>query len=211
MSIIGFSQQDDRTAAVVVDTLDNHARHMSKMMVLPHLGAVIAGRGRSDVFQCIVAHMLACNDFDGAADRLESIFGEVLRDVPAYDAALAAANGLTVAEMHDQRLGNAEHPSAQDILLVGHSARSGIIEATHIHRLAADQPTKVLRRAGCVIAPPSDALIPKADQLLETNEGALEFVRTLYLSQDLKAGYGGRAIVARVSAAQVVIQDLGTL
>lgn len=58
MSLLNFCQFDDDTAAVAVDTLDTCGSESAKMLVMPHLGAVIAGRGRAAVVKGVAARIM---------------------------------------------------------------------------------------------------------------------------------------------------------
>lgn len=215
MTALNFVQHDDQNATVVVDTLNNQGRHASKLAALPHLGALAAGRGRHDASWAIFHHlMLQCQSFDEAMDRAEEIFREVLGALPAYDAAVAEANGLDLASLHESRLGNID-PSvrgAQTLLLVGWSERASEVEALSVHKASTDSEIEVRRSLGIYISSPHPEFIVRAREELKTDHGALQFMRDQHAQCCAEQpGYGGRALIARVSACDLVIRDLGAI
>lgn len=212
MSILDFVQFDDESAVVVVDTMNSRGRECAKMLVLPHMGAVIAGRGRQEVFITLVLHAMVYQTFDAMAERLEEDFRDVTDGVPAYDNALAESLGLSAESLREQCLGNVEFVDIHEVLLVGPSARAGRLEAVWCRREGLNAPVTTLRSAGEIVAPPDDELIAAARQALATDAGACAFgALQLERCAKGKAGYGGRLLVARLGRNGVSVRDLGRL
>lgn len=216
MSILDFAQLDDHDAVVSVDTEDSTGAEAGKMFVLPHLGAVVAGRGRSDVLRLLVYQAMRYTTFDQAADDLERAFVECHDALPEFDQAAAAAVGLSVPEIYARQFVHWGDDTylAQEVLLVGPSARLGYLEATYIKRARPGACPEVLRKAGTVVAPalPDDAQrSPRC--LLTTDTGAYRLA-SLQLERCAEAkrpGYGGRLLVARMKRGEVTVRDLGRL
>lgn len=215
MTALNFVQHDDQNATVVVDTLNNRGRHASKLAALPHLGALAAGRGRHDVSWSIFHQlMLQCQSFDEAMDRAESVFREILAALPAYDAAVAEAHGLDLTSFHELTLGNVEGSlrGAQTLLLVGWSEREGMVAALSVNKAGTNAEIEVRRNLGIYISEPHPEFIVRAREELKTDHGALQFMRDQHAQCCAEQpGYGGRALIARVSACDLVIRDLGAI
>ncbi|WP_128000630.1 hypothetical protein [Piscinibacter defluvii] len=216
MSLLNFYQFDDDTAAVAVDTLDSRGSESAKMLVLPHLGAVIAGRGRAAVSKGIAARVMQFASFDQAANELERELVEVHDALPAHDEAAAASLGMSVASLYEREFGtdgsDVRYLGAE-CLLVGLSARTGHIEATYIKRARPGASAEVLKRAGLVVSPPEDELIKAAPLMLATDTGAylLASLQLERCAETKRPGYGGRLLVARMKRGEVTVRDVGRL
>ncbi len=216
MTALNFVQHDDQHATLVIDTMNSHGRHASKLAALPHLGALAAGRGRSDVSWSIFRQlMVQCQSFDEALDQAEGIFIEILlAALPAYDAAVAQANGMDLATLYDSTLGNVDPTlrGAQTLLLVGWSERAGTVVALSVNKESSNAGVAVQRDLGRYVSSTAPEFVARVREDLKTDHGALQFMRDQHVRCFAgQPGYGGRALVGRVSACEVVIRDLGPI
>lgn len=216
MSILNFMQFDDDTAVVVVDTLNSLGRECSKMLPIPHLGAVIAGRGRADVFVTLALRTMVCSTFDAAADELERDFSELLDAAPLRDESFARSLGIDVEALRAQTFGAVTYDeihSGQQVLLVGLSERSGHLDAVYLRRGRPGTPVEVIRHAELVVGPSTDELIQTASLMLSTDTGAYLFASRQFAQcpETQRPGYGGRLLVARLSRGETTVRDLGAL
>lgn len=216
MSLLNFCQFDDDTAVVSVDTLNSAGGECSKLLTLPHLGAVIAGRGRYDMFFVLALRAMVCSTFAHAAEELERGFRGIQDALPEHDRALAESFGISVATMHERYYDSQSSErlnAVQQMLLVGPATESGKLAALYLDRQGPDLPVTVLRCPGLVVSPPDDELNGAAAQMLATNTGAY-LLASLQLERCAEAkrpGYGGRLLVARLCRGDISVRDLGKL
>lgn len=215
MSILNFVQFNDHSAVVTVDTLSSSGREVSKLLVIPHLGAVIAGRGRYEVFTTLALRAMVCPTFELAAAQIARDFDEALLAVPEHDRVLAASLGISEEALDARMFGTLrrdEVNAGQQMLLVGPS-QAGQLEALHLMSDGPGAPMVTLRHAGVVVGPPNDELTQAAPQMLATDSGALLFALRQFADcpETQRPGYGGRLLVARLNGGRVALRDLGKL
>lgn len=215
MSILNFVQFDDHSAVVTVDTLSSNGCEVSKLLVIPHLGAVIAGRGRYEVFITLALRAMVCPTFELAAAQIARDFDEALLAVPEHDRVLAASLGISDEALDARMFGTLrrdEVNAGQQMLLVGPS-QAGQLEAIHLMSERPGVPMVTLRHAGLVVGPLNDELIQAAPQMLSTDSGAYLFALRQFAEcpETERPGYGGRLLVARLNSGAVTVRDLGSI
>lgn len=214
MSTLNFYQPDASRAVVVVDTAAGHGKHSAKLVPLMHWGAVVAQRGRGEVAAAVVSALMGYggSTFDEGAEALPSIVEAARLFIDGRDRALAASLGVDVDEMHGRAFAGCqdEGHKLDEVLLVGYSDKAGGLDSILVKRHAPGQPVEVTRGLGLLIGPPCEPLHALAKSALETDQGALQFVRRQLENVPAGApGFGGRVIVARLRAREVVVKDLG--
>jgi hypothetical protein len=214
MSILNAARLDAHHAVVAVDTIATTGVHCSKLLMLPHLNAVIAGRGRPDVFIHAAMSLYGAQCFDAAADRLEACLAEALDAAVVRDDDMARTSGVSTDELARAhfRDGELEHRWCQELLLVGPSERTGQVALEVAVRKAKDGPIQrgTLRH---MTAPALDAALWVPHLTMTTDGGAMALARQQLADMDGRLGYGGRLIVARVStqSRQVSVKELGPI
>lgn len=208
MTILNFALLSDDAAVVAVDTRTSGQRWASKMIVLPHLGAIVAGRGRLSAFTSAALMLNLYATFDEAADALPGLFETALRMAGPDEFAGAGAVALS-----ERLYGDRDTLFKQELLLVGRSPRRGFVTGVYAARPAEGAPTETSANLGSCIAPD----IELDPSMLGTDEGALKMARAQYaerLALDGGAGFGGHLIVARLSTqpeTRISTRDLGEL
>lgn len=217
MSVLNFWQSDNDSAVVVVDTLSTRGAEVSKMVCIPHLGAVLGFRGQVGVGISVVAQVLLreAANFEDLEHELPSIVDSARAWVTEQEKFLAAHFAVTVQDLRtDPRFGNGQGDSwgLDEVLLVGPSKAAGCIRSTHVKRHEVGGQLRVGRDLELLVGPPSESLIASAAADLSSDAGVLEFVRRQVrtCAQGMN-GYGGRAIVARIGRSGVSIRDVGPI
>lgn len=217
MSCIAFTSHNNQTAVLAVDTLGSCGRESSKMLPLPHLTAIVAGRGRADDFAHIAGALSCFPSFDEALKNIEKVVHDVLAGTPHRDRVLAEGERLTVAQLHHRHFGNIPDSGWQHhtTLLVGYSHAQQRIVATSVMRQGANAALETHSDLMCHLGPPLPAQITSGVHfLMATDSGAMTVLREQCLSKAGHAGYGGRGLVARIDGLprpQIMIRDLGPI
>lgn len=215
MSVLSFTQRDDDEATVWVDTRASHGGETSKMFPLGHLGAIVAGRGRSVLVLAIVSGLMTCSTFDEALDKIEGIYGDALAELKVLDSSVFAESQPLLARM-SSIYGSAR---SEELLLVGWSDRENSVHAVSIVARA-DGEMAVLRRAALTVAPEHPAVIaalekgvPSDDEALDLARMQIEHARMLSPSAADAGlpGFGGRLLVGKVTRGEVSVRNVGVL
>jgi hypothetical protein len=193
VSILNLAIVDERTAVVVVDSAvaslaDQSApadREASKALPLPHMNAVIAGRGVVGVLALSATLLLGLTTFDEAVQFLPEV----------VDQAQASMTAAGIA-------------GPQEIAFVGWSARDARMRAYYLQRPTRDVPFEV-HEVDYLAAPEHEpaALLPR---VLQTDAGAAQFAREQYAAHP-GPGFGGRIIVVRLTPTTVCCSIAGEL
>jgi hypothetical protein len=159
----------------------------TKLVHIPHLNAVVAGRGNMSITNwfALVALETLGRDFDAVADAMPTDLGDVRRH-------LIAIKKLTV------------DGSAQDVFLAGWSPRRGRLQALHYvlrddaFVLNEDIISMSLNPRGCFADPPRSN--PRPDVFAIARQ-QVEWLRANWPG----VGAGGRLIVAQLMRDRVSI------
>lgn len=214
MSTIAFAQFDDVSACLAVDTAASRSGvELSKLFAIPALNAVVAGRGRPMVLGTVMLRLSLAQSFEEAAADLPAALVAAVAAQGAMDAEAARTLGVNVADARKQAGVVGEGAEHHVVLLVGRLRCGNLCATTAELTPAGDMHT--MASVGCYFGPPPDAkYIDAANLLLRTDDGVRAMLRAQVGSQGGAPGFGGRAIVARLtggSQPSVLVKDLGPI
>lgn len=209
MSTLNFLQTSEHEAAVMVDTNTTIGGEASKMLPLPHLGAILAGRGRAFSLVLMASDLLMhCSSFDAAFDAVVDHFVRAQHRLAALDRKLADAMGVELAALPSRAAGLSE-----EIILVGWSRRSDCVRAVSVAWPSAGGEVAVDEDLTACVAPADAEVLALLQNGPLSDEKALTAMRKQHAPFDDPAscGLGGRLLLGTVRRGEVSVRDLGPL
>lgn len=172
--------------------------HVSKVFPIAHLGAVLAARGTHTFLMDVVGPAAAC----ASVDELEDVLPKILEAADQAHANRCRHFGLPDQVTH----------AAQELLLVGWSAREGGMIATIYEREAGPSQAFTVDQVEAWAAPwetsYGQAIEPRTDHdMLQLARAQVSHSRRDHPG----APIGGRLIVAEVTREAIAIRQAGEL
>lgn len=171
---------------------------VSKILVLPHMPALIAGRGRIDYQGTIAwyAHTRCLPDFDSLADHIEQAMDEAER--------ILLQQGVPLSP-----------DEAQLVVISGWSARAGRLVLLKCERKAPGAPLQITPASSSCVGPWDEPAMGPPPHVSNTQD-MIDLARRQVEHYAGEPGFGGRLLVAEIQAPPgrrplVVIRDLGEL
>lgn len=222
MSLLQYLQPSDDHAFVMVDTRHSLGGEISKMLPVPHLGAIVAARGRTAVLLGVFSSLLGCGSFDVAAERFEAIVRDVLDEFRCLNVTLDASipDASQIRARANERFGGQLELDADEVLLAGWSERACSVEAVYVRSTAGGASISTKRGLGALAGPEFPGFNAAAGQVVAqgtlSDGQALQFVRA-QLAHAVSVAplavqcLGGQMLLGRVSRAEVSVRNLGNL
>lgn len=221
MTILNFSQRDDRQAIILADTRHSLGGETSKLMPLPHLGAIVAYRGWADAAHSVIGSLLTFSTFDEALASIEGVFSRaVARSTEMGAIAAPDKPALAAARQAMRDLYDAEADHAYEMILVGWSEACGAVRAVCLTATTAGE-VRATPDLQTWVAPSHPAVIDMLGGGHALGDTALRLLVRMQLEgfrkQNPRAaaeglpGFGGRLLLGRVTRGEVSVRDLGAI
>jgi hypothetical protein len=208
---------DGNQGTVLVDTRGTHGLHTSKLMAIPHLNALVAARGRSQVFSTMVSQLqTTAASFDENIDGLDSLFRGVVREANAADKSV-----WKMMREHNLSLYGSADEGQDEFVIVGWSDKHQQVRGASVAATIGGEETSVNRDIWYRISPPQAKVLEVFEKGVPLRDTLMLSIVRLQLSDlaemfpEAKAqglpGFGGRLIVGQVARGHLVVRDLGAL